>query len=227
MNTHLVKDIDKLKIKILNMALRVEENVINGVKALREVSLPLAKEVISVDKIIDELEVEIEEDCLKILALHQPVASDLRFVITVLKINNELERIADMASNIALRVQYINVDKKFRIPFDIVSMSGDAIKMLKNSLNAFIRGDEKLALEVCLADDAIDNENKKCYASAEQCIKEDVESTGTFINYLLVCKSIERIADMCTNIAEDVIYMKRSLIVRHNLAEAKKIIINK
>lgn len=219
MNSHLRKDLDKLKTQILNVAACVETNVRKSVKALRELSEPLAEEVILYDREIDEMEVNTEEECLKILALHQPVASDLRFVITVLKTNNELEHIGDMAANIAKRVFYIRKERHIAIPFDIETMTTRTIYMLKSSLDAFISGDVMLALGVCEDDEIVDQENRKCYGNIEAAIKNDSESAMANINYLLVCRSLERIADLCTNIAEDVIYMERSMIVRHNLDE--------
>ena len=222
MNTHLRKDMDRLKAKILNLSSEVENNVRRAVKALRELSEPLAFDVVKRDKNIDELEVETEEECLKILALHQPVASDLRFVVTVLKINNELEHIGDVAANIAKRVPYIKANAAVDIPFDIETMTSRTVYMLKSSLDAFLSGDEILAIGVCHDDEIVDEENRKCYGKVEVSIGRNPESAMAYINYLLVCRSLERIADLCTNIAEDVVYMERSIIVRHNLAEAER-----
>jgi phosphate transport system protein len=224
MNMHLRKDLEKLKTRVMLLAANVEENVRMSVRALRELSCQLANEVVKRDRHIDEVEVEIEEECLKILALHQPVASDLRFVITVLKINSELEHIGDMAVNIAKRVPYLNTDFKVQIPFNLDAMTTRTVYMLKSSLDAFISADEILALGVCHDDDIVDEENRKCYGNVELLIKKTPENSMAFINYLLACRSLERIGDLCTNIAEDVIYMKRSIIVRHNLGEAEKIL---
>jgi phosphate transport system regulatory protein PhoU len=220
MNAHLRKDMEKLKSQILTLAALVEDNVRRSIIALRELSPQLAKDAVKADRKIDETEVEIEEECLKILALHQPVARDLRFVVTVLKINNELEHIGDMAANIAKRVPHILAEIK--IPFDIDTMTSLAIQMLKNSLDAFLSADEILALKVCRDDDAVNDENRKCYINVEKFIRHSPMDTMAYLNYLLVCRSIERIGDLCTNIAEDVIYMKRSIIVRHNIADAEK-----
>lgn len=220
MNSHLRKDLEKLKSQILKVAVAVEENVRKSVKALRELSSDLASEVIDGDYNIDKMEVDTEEECLKILALHQPVASDLRFVITVLKINNELEHIGDMAANIAKRVYFIRKEQSVPIPFDIETMTSRTVYMLKTSIDAFLRPDELLAVGVCSDDAIIDEENRLCYGNVDKGIKLNPDGAMTYINYLLVSKSLERIADLCTNIAEDVIYMERSLIVRHNLNEA-------
>ena len=130
MNAHLVKDLERLKAQILRVAAAVEENVRKSVRALRELSQEHAADVVFNDKKIDEMEVETEEECLKILALHQPVASDLRFVITVLKVNNELEHIGDMAVNISRRVPFLLEGGRVPIPFDIDNMTSRTVYML-------------------------------------------------------------------------------------------------
>lgn len=224
MNAHLVKDLERLKAQILRVAAAVEENVRKSVRALRELSQEHAADVVFNDKKIDEMEVETEEECLKILALHQPVASDLRFVITVLKVNNELEHIGDMAVNISRRVPFLLEGGRVPIPFDIDNMASRTVYMLKSSIDAFLKGDERLAVGVCADDSIVDEENRKCYGNVGRGISENPHAAMVYINYLLVSKSLERIADLCTNIAEDIIYMKRSLIVRHNLDEALDII---
>ena len=223
MNSHLRKDLENLKARILRVALAVEENVTRSARAIRELSEDLARAVIERDAVIDKMEVDTEEECLKILAVHQPVASDLRFVVTVLKINNELEHIGDMACNIVKRIRFIKDVPIPSIPFDLDKMSYHSIKMLKDSLDAFLREDEFLALKVCQDDRIIDDENRNCYLNVGRLISSNGASAMTQINYLLVSKAFERIADLCTNIAEDVIYMKYSLIVRHNIKNIENI----
>lgn len=223
MNSHLRHDLEKLKDRLLTLAASVEENLRLSVKALNALSEELAQTVIKNDISVDKMEVEMEEECLKVLALHQPVASDLRFVVTVLKINNELEHIGDMAANIAHRIGFIKHDSSaFDIPFDLPLMTTKTISMLKNSIDAFMCGNEYLALDVCNSDEEIDAIMRQCYIRVEKLVSE---SCGmNCVNYLLICKSMERIADLCTNIAEDVIYMRHSIIVRHNLKDALKTI---
>lgn len=222
MNAHLRKDLEKLKEQIVREAIAVEDNVRKSVKALRQLSVNLAKDVVNGDYNIDKMEVDVEEECLKILALHQPVASDLRLVITILKINNELEHIGDMAVNIAKRIPFIASEAPSEIPFDLETMTSRAIYMLKCSLDSFLEEDEHLALGVCKDDEIIDNENRNCYGKVKETIAKNPQSAMMQINYLLVSKSLERIGDLCTNIAEDIIYMKRSIIVRHNIDNAIK-----
>lgn len=220
MNSHLKHDLDKLKDGLLKLAAEVEENMLKSVKALGQLSTELGAEVVKNDMQIDKAEVEMEEECLKVLALHQPVASDLRFVITVLKINNELEHIGDMAANISKRIAFLKKEPAATIPFDLEDISKKTILMLKHSIDAFMDGNEYLALEVCNADEDIDAAMRECYTKSEELVKSGA-GMGC-VNYLLVCKCLERIADLCTNIAEDVIYMRHSVIVRHNLKEAVK-----
>ena len=202
MNLHLRKDLENLKSRILRVAVAVEENVARSVNAIGELSEDGANKVVGEDAHIDKMEVDTEEECLKILALHQPVASDLRFVITVLKINNELEHIGDMACNIVKRIRFIKERPIGQIPFNLDMISRQTIKMLK---------------------DSIDDENRDCYLNVGKAISEDINSAMTEINYLLISKAFERIADLCTNIAEDVIYMKYSIIVRHNMKDSQNI----
>lgn len=220
MNSHLIHDLEKLKDRLLKLATAVEENMRLSVKALGALSAEIGAQVIENDGEIDRAEVEMEEECLKILALHQPVASDLRFVVTVLKINNELEHIGDMASNIAKRISFIKRCAAAEIPFDIEKMTSKTILMLKNAIDAFMGENELLALKVCNDDEEIDALMRDCYVNTEKSLA-DGGGMGE-VNYLLACKSIERIADLCTNIAEDIIYMRHSVIVRHNLDEAIK-----
>lgn len=222
MNSHLVRDLEALKKRLLTLAMRVEENMLKSVRSLRAMSENMADEVVVSDKLIDSLEVDIEEDCMKILALHQPVASDLRFVITVLKINGELEHIGDVAANIAKRVGYIRAEDKVEIPFDFETMTTRTVYMLKTAIDAFLRQDSALALGVCSDDEIVDMANRECYSKVREIISKNPRSAMCCINWLLVSKSLERIADMCTNIAEDVIYMRHSIIARHNIKAASE-----
>ncbi len=222
MNSHLVRDLDSLRKRLLTLATRVEENMLKSVRALRSMSEAMADEVVVSDKLIDSLEVDIEEECMKILALHQPVASDLRFVVTVLKINGELEHIGDVAANMAKRVGYIRAEEKAEIPFDFETMTTRTVYMLKTAIDSFLRQDSALALGVCSDDEIVDSANRQCYSKVRRIISENPKSAMLCINWLLVSKSLERIADMCTNIAEDVIYMRHSIIARHNISAAAK-----
>ncbi len=161
------------------------------------------------------MEVEIEEECLKILALYQPVAIDLRFLAAVIKINNDLERIADEAVNIARRVSIIAKREKIDISFDYSLMAGKAEYMLKKSLDALVNLDIDLAFKVCTLDDEVDEMLREAYDRIKQAIGEYPDRVGYLINLLLISRHLERIADHGTNIAEEVIYLIEGEIVRH------------
>jgi phosphate transport system protein len=175
----------------------------------------LARRVIEGDATIDEMEIDVEEECLKVLALHQPVAGDLRFIVAVLKINNDLERIADLAVNIAERAINLASKPPVAIPFDLFGMAHSASSMLKNSLNAMINLDSELASQVCVLDDEVDAANREAFGRIQDEILQSPQLIDPLIQLLSVSRHIERIADLATNIAEDVIYMARGQIVRH------------
>jgi phosphate transport system protein len=164
---------------------------------------------------IDDKEVEIEEECLKILALHQPVAVDLRFLSAVIKINNDLERVGDEAVNIAERVLILSKRKKYYIPFDYSLMAKKTEFMLNKSLDAVVNMDVDGAVKVCDSDDEVDDLQKKAYEVITQAITETPDKLDYLLNLLLISKHLERIADHATNIAEEVVYMIEGEIVRH------------
>ena len=215
MRAHFVKELEKLKKKILLLSAMVEEGVRKAVKALENRNGDLAMNVINADHDIDEMEVEVEEECLKILALHQPVAGDLRMISAVIKINNDLERIGDEAVNIAQRVITISKRPPLRVDFDYSLMAEKAELMLKNSLDALVNLDADLACSVCKADDEVDDMKRENYDKIKDAIKNQPERVAYLINLMLVARHLERIADHATNIAEEVIYMINGEITRH------------
>jgi phosphate transport system protein len=184
-------------------------------KAIEEMDGAAATEIIRLDYEIDEMEVEIEEECLKVLALHQPVAVDLRFIITVIKINNELERIGDQAVNIAQRIEIIAKRPKPPFTFDYSVMAEKAIRMLKMSLDAMVNMDIDLAFKVITLDDEVDRIKGDAYDKIKQAIRELPERVGYYINLLLISRHLERLADHATNIAEEVVYLVEGQIFRH------------
>ena len=222
MSVHLQKEIENLKKDVLSLGADVEENVHKAVQSLRKRDSSLAEEIIAADYYIDRREVGLEEECLKILALHQPVAIDLRFVIAVLKINNDLERIGDLAVNIAERAVFLTSEPPIDIPFDFPGMSEKTKIMLKNSLDALVNMDAKLARAVCAADDEVDAINRKMYGQVQDGIRKKIEQMESLIHYLGVARHLERIADHATNIAEDVIYMVDGEIVRHKTEDFRQ-----
>jgi phosphate transport system protein len=161
----------------------------------------------------------VEEECLKVLALHQPVAVDLRFLIAVIKINNDLERIGDQAVNIAQRVLTIAKQNIENFVFDYSVMSEKAQVMLKMSLDSLVNLDIDLALKVCTMDDEVDELKDLAYDRIKQAMKSDPNHLGYYINLLLISRHVERLADHSTNIAEEVIYLIEGDIVRHGVLE--------
>ena len=219
MAKHLQNELEKLKKKILSLSSVVEESVEKSVRSVEERNEILAREVLDNDHSIDLTEVEVEEECLKILALHQPVAIDLRFLVTVLKINSDLERIADIAVNIAERSIYLCREKPITMPFDFAEMTTKTRSMLKRALDALIQQDSSIANQVCVDDDEVDAINRQMYDKVYQAIRNSPHLVEPLINCLSISRHLERIADYATNIAEDVIYMVEGTIVRHKPEE--------
>lgn len=210
-------ELTKLNKKILKLSTMVEERVRTAAQVIESKDQDTIQSLIVSDYEVDDMEVEIEEDCLKILALHQPVASDLRFLITVIKINNEMERIADYAVNIAKRVDNISKFKhQAAVSYDFSTMSDKVVAMLKNSIDALINHDSKLAKSIFLDDDVVDMCRTRCYEDVKERIKKDPEHPGYHINTYLLARHLERIADRAVNIAEEVVYLVEGTITRFN-----------
>ncbi len=215
MTIHFQKELSKIKKTILSLGALVEDRVRLAVKAIEDRDADIAKTIIRTDHEIDEMEVEIEEECLKVLALHQPVAVDLRFLIAVIKINNELESIGDQAVNIAERVEIIAKQKNHQTVFDYTIMAEKAQFMLKKSLDALVNLDLDLAFKVLILDDEVDRIKDLAYDKIKMAMRQYPDSLGFLINLLLISRHLERLADHATNIAEEVIYLIEGEIVRH------------
>jgi phosphate transport system protein len=215
MKRHLQRELESLKKQILSLGAMVEERVRMAIQALEMRDAKAAEEIIEADNEIDVMEVEIEEECLKVLALHQPVAVDLRFIAAVIKINNDLERIGDEAANIAKRVVYISKRPPVSIPLDYGLMAEKTEIMLKESLDSLVNLDLDLAYKVVLADDEVDDMNVMHYDKVKDAIKAQPDRVGFLINFFQISRRLERIADHATNIAEEVIYMVEGEIPRH------------
>ncbi|MCC6908780.1 MAG: phosphate signaling complex protein PhoU [Phycisphaerales bacterium] len=215
MSQHFVHEIERLKKRLLALGALVEESVHRAVLSVQNRDSRLATQVIKSDAEIDRAEVELEEECLKVLALHQPVAHDLRFVVAVLKINNDLERIGDLATNIASRAFYLSNQPPTKMPFDFFAMSGKVEWMLKTTLDAMVKEDKSLAYQVLAADDEVDAINREMYTRVESGIRQSPDELERLIHMLGVSRALERIADHTTNVAEDIIYMQEGQIVRH------------
>lgn len=219
MPKHLQREIENLKKKILSLGARIETTVHEVIRSIDERDAALAQNIIDDDIQIDDFEVEVEEDCLKILALHQPVAIDLRFIVAVLKINNDLERIGDLAVNIAERSVFLASVPQVSVAFDFARMSKKTESMLNRSLDALVNMSSELAHEVCADDDEVDSINRQMYLKIQEAIQKHPDQIASLIHLLSVSRHLERIADHATNIAEDVIYMIEGKIVRHKSEE--------
>jgi len=217
MTKHFHYEIERLKRKILHLAAMVEEALRAAVKAASERNIKLAECVISGDPEIDAHEINVEEDCLKILALHQPVAADLRYVVAVMKINNDLERIADLAVNIAELTPELAKGATREIPFDLNGMFELSLAMVAESTDALIEFDADKAYRVCKSDDKMDEMYHRAKNVLEDSIRNNCAETGYYMGLLGISRNLERIADHATNIAEDVIYLVEGEIVRHGL----------
>jgi phosphate transport system protein len=218
MSIHFLREIEHLKKKILAVSAVVEESIARSIAAVIKHDAALARQVAEGEEEIDEMEVDVEEECLKILALHQPVAVDLRFVVAVLKINNDLERMGDIAVNIASRAAYLATFPKLDIPAELEEMARRTQTMVKHSLDALVEANTELARQVCAADLEIDQYNRTMHVLVQDQIRSNPDQVDRLLHLLSVSRHLERIADLATNVAEDVIYTVEGVIVRHRLA---------
>jgi len=219
MSVHLQREIERLKKNLLALCALVEEQVQMAVRALLERDPELARRVEHRDLEIDHREVEVEEECLKALALHQPVASDLRFIVSAMKMNSDLERIGDLAVNIAHKAVTVAGQASMAIPFDLAAMWQKTQRMLRDSLDALVNLDARLAHDVCARDNEVDQLKHENRRTAERLMQENPAQIPVLLNLLAVSRNLERIADHATNIAEDVIYMVEGRIIRHGTGE--------
>jgi len=215
MTKHLQRDLDHLRKEILTMGSLVEEAINKSINALVQRLPDMAREVIDADNRIDEKEVEVEEECLKLLALHQPVAIDLRFIITCLKVNNDLERMGDLAVNIAERAAYLARHPMLALPVDFTRMADQVRTMVRDSLDALVRDDTALARRVIELDDAVDRDHRQVFVLLQEAVSRDAAIIKRVIALLSSSRYLERIADHATNICEDVIFMSSGEIIRH------------
>jgi phosphate transport system protein len=213
---HLQRETDRLKRKILALGAQVEESLRLAFQAIEQRDAAKARKVIATDVLIDQTEVEIEEDCLKILALYQPVAGDLRFVAAVIKINSELERIGDLAENIAKRALELLDEFPVQAPATVTVMADRAGTILEHALDALVRQDAVTAREVLVADLEIDALYRQLLEELKEVLRGDQEHLDAIVLLFSVARYLERLADHATNIAEDVLYMVEGEIRRHN-----------
>lgn len=216
MARHLQRDLDSLAKDLLTMGAMVEEATNKAITALARRNRALAREVTQGDLAINDQENLVEENALKILALHQPVAADLRFIITALKVNNDLERIGDHAVAIGERTEVLASLETVPVPDDFQKLVDVVQRMVHDSLNALVERDSRLARSVCAMDDEVDRIHRQMYAAMQEVMKKNVDLIEPAINTISATRHLERIADLATNISEDVVFMVEGEILRHN-----------
>lgn len=215
MSKHLNRDLETLEQNLLAQSSIVERMILRSSQAITELRTDLILPLLQDEDKVNKGEVQIEEECLKILALHQPVAVDLRRVATVLKINGDLERIADLAVNLGERAQALVNFPRFQFPDHLEEMVDVATSMVRDSLDAFVRLDVELAHEVCLRDDQVDELNRQTIDDLQNLVVHNAAEIVPAWQYFSASRHVERIADHATNIAEDVIYLVDGEIARH------------
>jgi len=222
MTTQKEKDTEQLKEQILKMGAFVEDAIRKSIKALVERDRALAIAVIDGDAIVNTMDVEIEEECIRYLALYQPTGSNLRFVTTAIKIITDLERMGDLAVDTCERSVELLDEPQLKPYIDIPRMAEAAQKMLKDSLDAFVAQDADLAYSVCSQDDFVDNLNQQIFNELLVYMLQDPKNISRAVRLTYITKYLERIGDHATNIAEMVVYMVQGKVIRHTACEAKR-----
>jgi phosphate transport system protein len=212
----LTEETSKLKKMLFEMASSVEEMIAKSIKALEENNMILAEDVIKSDEKVNEMEIEIDNQCIRILALLHPEAADLRTVTMIMKINNDLERIGDHAVNIAQMALYLADKPPVKPLIDIPKMAEKAIEMLQESLDAFVNKDAELAVEVCKKDDEVDALEPQIVRELVTYMISDPQTIDRALTLILIARGLERVADLATNIAEDAYYMASGKILKHH-----------
>ena len=207
--------LEKLRASVLEMGGLVEDQIAQAMRALTTRDRDLARATIARDHMVNRLDVEIDDLAIKLLALHQPAARDLRLITTALKVTTDLERIGDLAEHIAERAQELTVELPIKPSIDLPRMAELARGMLHRSLDAFVREDEKLALSVCEADDTIDQLHEQLFRELVSFMADDPRTVSRAMRLLFVSKYLERVGDHATNIAEMVIFMVKGRSIRH------------
>ena len=218
MQRHFHEELEALKQTLLAMGGLVEDQIRRVMAALLERDSVAAQEVIDRDARVNAYDVEVDEKCVELLALHQPAAGDLRFITTAMKIVTDLERIGDQAVNIAQRSLELNAEPQLKPYIDLPRMAEQAQRMVKESLDAFVARDTALARQVCAEDAAVDALKEQIFRELLTFMMADPRTIPRAIRLILISRFLERVADHATNIAEMVIYMVDSKMVRHTLA---------
>jgi len=218
MTMHFQREMDRLNQQLVAIAKRVEEQVNTAFNAVVQVDVAAARRVIKGDAEVDNVEVEMEEECLKLLALYQPVANDLRLIVAVLKINNDLERIGDHAKNMAEVVLHMAEGEPLKIPASMTAIFDKTKLMLRKALLAFVELDRKLAEAVLAMDDEVDALCKSELPLQIELMKHEPNLVEQRLMLLSVCRQLERIGDHASNIAEDIVYLLSGEIIRHSIS---------
>jgi phosphate transport system protein len=216
------EELKNLKEKLLRMAALVEESIELSIEGLKEQKEEPALEVLKLEEDVNLLDVEIDETCLRLLALRQPMAGDLRFITSAMKIGTELERMGDLAVNIAQRALELNKMPLLKPLIDIPRMAVLARAMVTDSINAFINRDENLARDICKRDDEVDALNDQIFRELLTYMIEDPLTIKRAVGLLLVGRHLERIADHATNIGEDVIYLVKGKTIKHHIDKKRE-----
>jgi phosphate transport system protein len=217
---HFERDLEALKEQLLRMGGRAEAIVLKAVDALLRRDPGLAREVFADDKLIDRLELDVDDRCLRLLALQQPLARDLRFITSVLKITNDLERIGDHAVNIAGSAERLAALPLFRALVDIPRMAELASGMLHEALDAFVRDDAATARRICRRDDEVDALNQQLFRELLTTMTEDPATITRALELILVARNLERVGDMATNVAEEVVFIAEARVIKHHAEDA-------
>jgi phosphate transport system protein len=215
MSRHLQHDLEAVEREILAMSAIVEDMIDKSCQALREMRADLVAHVYEQEALVDQREVEIEEECLKVLALHQPVAIDLRRTVMILKVNNDLERIADLAVNIAQCSERLAEHPDFTMPGGLQEMAKLSASMVRDVLNAFVQQSVELARGICARDAEVDQSEMAVNAKLAEIMRNDSRLIQPALECFSATRHVERIADHATNIAEDIIYLAEGEIARH------------
>jgi len=219
--TQFQKDLEKLKENLLKMAALVEEAINDSVQSLVKRDSDLVQKTMDLEKRINAMDIEIEEMCLTLLALRQPMAIDLRFITAAMKINTDLERMGDQAVNIAERAVSLNQEPPLKPYIDIPRMAEIVQTMVNDVLDSFVHRDPKLARSVCARDDLVDGLNNQVFRELLTFMISDPGTIQRAVHVMIISRCLERIADHATNIAEDVIFMVDALVIKHR-ADAKE-----
>jgi phosphate transport system protein len=217
MKEHFAEKLETLRRQLIAMGAEAERQIGAAIEALVKGDAGKARAVIEGDKVVDAMEVKIDEDAIELLATQQPVAGDLRLLVSALKINSDLERIGDHAVNIAEAAERLSRTRPFKPWVDIPHMAEIASGMLKDSLDAFVRRDAALALAVCRRDDLLDEKNKSMIRELLTYMAENPALISTCLEIIGVSKNLERVGDLATNIGEETIYIAQGDIIKHHL----------